>query len=101
MVFDKTSIEYQLNKEALREMEEVVPMTLYERSAIRRWVKGGHEVESNPWGYYDADGCPMNFLQAYRIELGYVNGPWDYWHGSGDAGFLSVDRCSRLPLDVL
>ena len=28
MVFDKTSIEYQLNKEALREMEEVVPMTL-------------------------------------------------------------------------
>ena len=101
MMIDKKSIEYQLNKVALREMEEVVPMTLSERTAIRNWVRCGHEVESNPWGYYDADGCPMNYLQAYRIKFGYLSGPWDYWHGSGDSGFWSDNRRSLIPLDEL
>ena len=81
MLIDKRSIEYQLNKDALREMEEVVPMTLSERTAIRKWVKCGHEVESNPWGHFDGDGLMLNYLQAYRLEHGYSSGPWDGWRG--------------------
>ena len=75
MIYDKKSIDYQINKEALREMEEDVPMTLHERESIRKWVKHGHEIDSNPWDYYDSDGYMMNYLQAYRIRFGYSSGP--------------------------
>lgn len=81
MKIDKKSVDYQLNMEALREMEEIVPMTLHERNAIRRWVHQGHDVESNPWDYRDGDGLHINFLQAFRLEYGYSSGPWDYWKG--------------------
>ena len=98
MVFDKKSIEYQLNKVALREMEEVVPMLPHERTAVRKWVRLGHEVESNPWGYYDADGFMLNYLQAFRIRSGCL---WDHLDVSDDPGVLSIDRCSFIPLDEL
>ena len=52
---DKNSMDYQLNLLALEEMENLVPMTLHERTCIRKWVKSGHEIESNPWHYLDAD----------------------------------------------
>ncbi|HWT75811.1 MAG TPA: hypothetical protein VN258_13995 [Mobilitalea sp.] len=81
MMYDKKSISYQINQEALHEMEECVPMTLEERKCIRHWVNKGHELESNPWEYTDSDGMPLNFLQAYRLEIGYSSGPWDYWKG--------------------
>lgn len=97
-MIDKKSIEYQLNKVALREMEEVVPMMPCERNAIRKWVRMGHEVESNPWGYYDADGFMLNYLQAFRINSGCL---WDHLNGSDDPGFWSVDRRSFTPLDDL
>ena len=97
-MIDKNSIEYQLNKVALREMEEVVPMLPCERNAIRKWVRMGHEVESNPWGYYDADGFMLNYLQAFRINSGCL---WDHLNGSDDPGFWSVDRRSFTPLDEL
>lgn len=97
-MIDKKSIEYQLNKVALREMEEVVPMLPCERNAIRKWVRMGHEVESNPWGYYDADGFMLNYLQAFRINSGCL---WDHLNGSDDPGFWSVDRRSFTPLDEL
>ena len=79
MIYDKKSIDYQINKETLREMEEDVPMTLSERNALRKWVKYGHEVESNPWDYYDSDGYMMNYLQAYRIKFGYIGCPFLIW----------------------
>ena len=53
---DKDSIDYQVNLVALQEMEEVVPMTLRERCCLRKWVRQGNEVESNPWNYMDSDG---------------------------------------------
>ena len=81
MIYDKRSIDYQVNVFSLHEMEEVVPMTLRERSCLRRWVRSGHELESNPWGLLDPDGMPLNYLQAYRIEYSYSSGPWDYWKG--------------------
>lgn len=78
---DKGSIEYQINLEALREMEEDVPMTLRERNCLRKWVHKGNEVASNPWGFSDPDGLPLNYLQAFRIQFGYSSGPWDHWKG--------------------
>ena len=63
---DKDSIDYQVNLVALQEMEEVVPMTLRERCCLRKWVRQGNEVESNPWNYMDSDGMPLNYLQAFR-----------------------------------
>ena len=81
MIYDKKSIDYQINMEAFREMEEVVPMTVSERRATRKWVQRGHELESNPWNYYDTDGLPLNYLQAHRLHHGYSSGPWDYWKG--------------------
>ena len=101
MIYDKKSIDYQINKETLREMEEDVPMTLHERESIRKWVKYGHEVESNPWDYYDSDGYMMNYLQAYRIKFGYSSGPWDYWKGSSDQGYWCKDRRCFVSLDDL
>lgn len=35
MMYDKKSISYQINLEALHEMEECVPMTLMERKCLR------------------------------------------------------------------
>ena len=67
---DKNSMDYQLNLLALEEMENLVPMTLHERTCIRKWVKSGHEIESNPWHYLDADGMPLNYLQAFRLKYG-------------------------------
>lgn len=101
MIYDKKSIDYQINKETLREMEEDVPMTLSERNALRKWVKYGHEVESNPWDYYDSDGYMMNYLQAYRIKFGYSSGPWDYWKGSSGQGYWCKDRRCFVSLDEL
>lgn len=78
---DVLSVDYQINLETLREMEDLVPMTLHERNAIRKWVHSGHDPESNPWGYFDADGESVNFIEAFRLEFGYAEGPWDFWKG--------------------
>lgn len=74
-------MDYQTNKAELEDMENYVPMTLRERTAIRCWVRTGHNIDSNPWGYRDSSGELMNYLQAYRICFGYTRGPWDYWYG--------------------
>lgn len=81
MTYEKKTIDYQINLNALREMETFVPMTSYERSRVRCWVKQGHELESNPWNYRDTDGYPLNYLQAFRLRNGYSSGPWDHWKG--------------------
>jgi len=81
VIYDKYSVDYQVNLCALQEMEEFVPMTLQERQYLRKWVRSGHEIDSNPWDFRDSDGMPLNYLQAFRIEYGYSSGPWDYWKG--------------------
>lgn len=81
MRYPKDSAEYMVNMESLRELEEVVPMTLPERSALRRWVTKGFDIETNPWNAVDEVGCPLNYLRAYRLEYGYSSGPWDTWKG--------------------
>lgn len=96
MKYDKKSIDYQLNILTLQEMEDVVPMTVPERVRIRGWVKKGHSVETNPWNYQDAEGWPLNFLQALRLHHGYSSGPWDYWKGPETQGLWDNERkCFR------
>lgn len=82
MKYAKGTFDYAVNLESLREMEEVVPMTSYERARLRGWVKEGHDVESNPWDFLNADGTEMNYLQSFRIRYGYSHGPWDSWEYS-------------------
>ena len=101
MIYDKNSIDSQVNLWSLHEMEEVVPMTLYERKYIRRWVRSGHEIESNPWGYRDSDGYLMNYLQAYRMKYGFSSGPWDCWTGPETQTMWCDERKCFLPKDEL
>ena len=79
MKYTKGSVEYLVNVETLREMEEVVPMTTIERRLIRGWVRNGHDVDSNPWHYLENSNTEMNYLKARRIIYGMSHGPWDDW----------------------
>ena len=79
MTYRKGSSDFSLNLVALSEMEEIVPMTSFERAYIRAWVKSGHDLDSNPWNYLESDGVPMNYLKAYRIRYGASHGTWDHW----------------------
>lgn len=101
---DKYSADYQINLECLREMEDLIPMTSRERSAIRSWVRSGHDPESNPWGYFDADSEYLNFIQAFRLEFGYCEGPWDTWKGRCNSYGAYVSKLigtALVPLDEL
>lgn len=84
MLRDK-SIDHQLHLEELREMENIVPMTLSERDHIRKWVRQGHSIDDNPWDLYDSAGIPMNYLRAHRVIFGFSLGPWTSWDGNEEA----------------
>ncbi len=99
MRYDRTSDEYQINWEAFHEMDEVVPMTKPERDELRRWVKKGNDIESNPWNFIDSDGYPLNFLQAYRLQNGYSSGPWDFWKGPEYQPYWDDATKSFIPKD--
>ena len=101
MIYDKNSIDYQVNIWALHEMEEIVPMTLYERKCIRKWVRTGHEIESNPWDYTDSDGLPLNYLQAFRLKYGFSSGPWDSWKGPEHQPLWCDELKCFIPKDEL
>ena len=79
MRYRRGSVDYSVNLESLREMEEVVPMTLHERDCLKNWVKGGHDIDSNPWHYFESDHREMNYLKARRILFGASHGTWDTW----------------------
>lgn len=79
MRYVKGSEDYLANLEGLREMEEDIPMTRFERARLRNWVKDGHDIESNPWNDLNSDSSPMNYLKALRIRYGASHGPWDFW----------------------
>lgn len=79
MIYRKGSVDYEINRFSLHEMEEVVPMTLLERSRIRAWVSEGHDLDSNPWKIFEPDGSDMNYLKAHRIRYGVPHGLWDSW----------------------
>ena len=82
MKYQRDSFEFKMNRAAFLEMEAVVPMTSIERSQFKHWVLTGHDLDSNPWDYFEPDGSPMNYLKALRIRCGYSHGPWDSWEYS-------------------
>lgn len=79
MRYIRGTTEYEVNRQQLLEMEEVVPMTLSERANLRNWVRNGNDINSNPWKYFDMDGSNMNYLKAYRLRFGASHGVWDSW----------------------
>lgn len=79
MRYSYSSVEYDANLAAFHELEEVIPMTSMERKSFLNWVRYGHDLDSNPWGYYDQFGFEMCFLRALRIRNGSSHGPWDDW----------------------
>lgn len=101
MMYDKNSIDYQVNLESLREMEECVPMTRRERDCLRKWIRKGHDLDTNPWDLIDSDELPLSYLQAFRLEYGYSSGPWDYWKGSEHQTYWCEDLKCFLSKDEL
>ena len=62
-------LEKQLQREQLSEYESNFTLTRLERQLLRRWVRHGNDVISNPWHYGD-DGWKLDFITALRIDLG-------------------------------
>jgi len=89
--YNKNSLEYQVNRQTLYEMEECIPMTRRERNCLRKWVRKGYAPDINPWDYYDSEGYPLNYLKAFRLEYGYSSGPWDYWKGPENQTYWCED----------
>ena len=79
MRFANETAEYYANIDAMREMEQYIPMTRSERDLFYEWVHQGLSIDSNPWKTLEPDGSPMNFQKALRIHKGYSHGPWDSW----------------------
>lgn len=101
MMYDKKSIDYQINLETLHEMEDYIPMTRRERDCLRKWVKKGHDPDTNPCGILDSEGFALNYLQAFRLEYGFPSGPWDNWKGPEDQLYWCEDLKCFLPKDEL
>lgn len=81
MRFYKGSADYEVNWSTFQEMDEIIPMTRSERSALRNWARRGYDVDTNPWNYQDSEGYQLSYLEVYRLKVGYSSGPWDYWKG--------------------
>jgi len=56
-------------RKELREFEETVPMTIPERTEVRKWVHKGNSVYTNPWHTAYGDGYEMNYLDAIRTDF--------------------------------
>lgn len=68
-VFSPDDIAY-LNAIELEKYEKEVPMSPYEKRALRKWVMSGHSPQENPGSKYI---CPMctelyDFIDVYRMD---------------------------------
>lgn len=63
-------LEKQLILEQLSEYESQYHLTRQERQQLRRWVRSGNDVTSNPWHYEYGDGWEMDFICALRMDEG-------------------------------
>lgn len=66
----RSSLEKQLMLEQLSEYEAQYILTRQERQQLRRWVRDGNDVTSNPWHYEYGDGWEMDFICALRMDEG-------------------------------
>lgn len=63
-------LEKQLMLEQLSEYESQYHLTRQERQQLRRWVRDGNDINSNPWNYEYDDGWKMDFICALRTDEG-------------------------------
>ena len=68
-VFTPNDIAY-MNARALESYELKVPMTSYEKKALRKWVMSGHSPYENPGSKYlpVIDMMPYDFIDVYRLD---------------------------------
>lgn len=66
----RSPLEKQLQREQLLEYESHFNLTPLERQLLRRWVRYGNDVISNPWHYESGDGWELDFICALRTDLG-------------------------------
>lgn len=59
-----------MNAMDLERYEEEVPMTAYEKRAVRKWVMSGHSPYENPGSKYlcMTGSEPYDFLTVYRLD---------------------------------
>lgn len=59
-----------MNAMDLERYEEEVPMTAYEKRAVRKWVMDGHSPYENPGSKYlcMTGSEPYDFLTVYRLD---------------------------------
>ena len=68
-MFTPDDIAY-MNARALESYELKVPMTSYEKKALRKWVMSGHSPYENPGSKYlpAIDMMPYDFIDVYRLD---------------------------------
>ena len=91
MKIDRSTIDYKISMDNLRWMEDIVPMTRSERLSLRSWVMQGNDIDSNPWELRDLDGMQLNYLEAFRLENGYVNANVHTEHTAPYKNIVEVD----------
>lgn len=62
------TLKEQILLEGLLEYEEFLVLNRRERWLLHLWVKAGHDVCSNPWGYCFDDGWQMDYITALRFD---------------------------------
>ena len=68
--FTKDDLAY-FNAIELEQYEQEIPMTPYEKRALRKWVASGHSVRDMPPSRYPCVHCcylPPTFLDVYRED---------------------------------
>ena len=67
-VFTDDDIRSMLQLELKQYEETRRDITPVERRQLRKWVSSGNSVNDNPGAICGEDGCPMDFITAYRFE---------------------------------
>ena len=93
-------LDYMKKHGAISSLEAFNELCITRLSAVI-WLlrRKGYDIDTNPWDYLDADGMPLNYLQAYRLHYGYSSGPWDYWKGPESQTYWDDTRKCFIPKD--
>lgn len=81
----RTIIDLELKKmlckelNTLREYEEMLDsMSTEEKEELREWMAHGNSVNSNPYLFYEENGCLMDLIAASRVHEDMCRNPDDY-----------------------
>jgi DnaJ-domain-containing protein 1 len=63
----------------LKDYEEMLEsMSTQEKEELREWMAQGYSVNCNPYLLYGENGCPMDLIDAIRINEDMCNNQEDY-----------------------